>query len=95
MATPTTKDQFKEYCLRALGKPVIEINVDDDQVDDRFDKFNQSFGRVKNDFMGGGIGYQSSLFIRTNLSTYINNYDSTGYMPANQINFEYAASAEL
>lgn len=23
----------------------------------RFDKFNQSFGRVKNDFMGGGIGY--------------------------------------
>jgi len=37
MATPTTKDQFKEYCLRALGKPVIEINVDDDQVDDRID----------------------------------------------------------
>ena len=36
MATPTTKDQFKEYCLRALGKPVIEINVDDDQVDDMF-----------------------------------------------------------
>jgi hypothetical protein len=38
MATPTTKDQFKEYCLRALGKPVIEINVDDDQVDDRIDE---------------------------------------------------------
>jgi hypothetical protein len=38
MATPTTKDQFKEYCLRTLGKPVIEINVDDDQVDDRIDE---------------------------------------------------------
>jgi hypothetical protein len=38
MATPTTKDQFKEYCLRTLGKPVIEINVDDDQVDDRVDE---------------------------------------------------------
>lgn len=38
MATPTTKDQFKEYCLRSLGKPVIEINVDDDQVDDRVDE---------------------------------------------------------
>ena len=37
MAIPTTKDQFKEYCLRRLGKPVIEINVDDDQVDDRID----------------------------------------------------------
>ena len=38
MATPTTKATFKEYCLRKLGKPVIEINVDDDQVDDRVDE---------------------------------------------------------
>ena len=35
MAVPTTKAAFKELCLRRLGKPVIEINVDDDQVDDR------------------------------------------------------------
>lgn len=38
MAAPTTKSEFKEYCLRKLGKPVIEINVDDDQVDDRIDE---------------------------------------------------------
>lgn len=38
MAIPTTKAEFKEYCLRRLGKPVIEINVDDDQVDDRVDE---------------------------------------------------------
>ena len=38
MAVPATKDQFKEYCLRKLGKPVIEINVDDDQIDDRIDE---------------------------------------------------------
>lgn len=38
MATPTTRSQFKEYCLRKLGKPVIEINVDDDQVEDRIDE---------------------------------------------------------
>lgn len=38
MATPTNKSEFKEYCLRTLGKPVIEINVDDDQVDDRIDE---------------------------------------------------------
>lgn len=38
MATPTTRDEFKEYCLRKLGKPVIEINVDDDQVEDRIDE---------------------------------------------------------
>ena len=38
MAVPTTKAAFKELCLRRLGKPVIEINVDDDQVDDRVDQ---------------------------------------------------------
>jgi hypothetical protein len=35
MARITSRDQFKEYCLRKLGKPVIEINVDEDQVEDR------------------------------------------------------------
>jgi hypothetical protein len=38
MAIPTSRATFKEYCLRKLGKPVIEINVDDDQVDDRIDE---------------------------------------------------------
>lgn len=37
MATPTTRDEFKKYCLRELGAPVIEINVDEDQVQDRID----------------------------------------------------------
>ena len=32
---PNSRATFKEYCLRKLGKPVIEINVDDDQVEDR------------------------------------------------------------
>lgn len=38
MAIPTSRDEFKEYCLRALGKPVIQINVDEDQVEDRIDE---------------------------------------------------------
>ena len=38
MAVPTTRSEFKEYCLRALGKPVLEINVSDDQVEDRIDQ---------------------------------------------------------
>ena len=37
MATPATRAEFKTYCLRKLGFPVIEINVDDDQVEDRID----------------------------------------------------------
>jgi hypothetical protein len=38
MAVPTTRDEFKQYCLRKLGAPVIEINVDDDQIEDRIDE---------------------------------------------------------
>jgi len=45
MAVPSTKATFKEYCLRALGKPVIDINVDDDQVDDRIDEAVQYFAQ--------------------------------------------------
>jgi hypothetical protein len=37
MAVPTTRKLFKDYCLRRLGFPVIDINVDDGQVEDRID----------------------------------------------------------
>jgi hypothetical protein len=37
MATITTRIGFKEYILRRLGAPVIDINVDDEQVEDRID----------------------------------------------------------
>lgn len=33
-----TRDQLKQYALRALGAPVLEINVDDDQLEDRLDE---------------------------------------------------------
>lgn len=32
---PTTRAEFKEFCLRALGKTVLQINVSDEQIDDR------------------------------------------------------------
>ena len=43
MAKPTTRAQFIDYCKRRLGHPVIEINVDDDQVEDRIDDALQFF----------------------------------------------------
>ena len=43
MAKPTTRATFKDYCLRRLGHPVIQINVDDDQVEDRIDDALQFF----------------------------------------------------
>lgn len=38
MAQPTSKQEFKEYVLRKIGAPVIQINVSDEQIDDRVDE---------------------------------------------------------
>ena len=37
MAQPQSRQELKEYCLRKLGAPVIAINVDDSQLEDRID----------------------------------------------------------
>jgi hypothetical protein len=37
MAKVTSREGLRDYCLRRLGSPVLEINVDDDQVEDRID----------------------------------------------------------
>ena len=43
MAKPNSRQTFTDYCLRSLGAPVIEINVDDDQLDDRVDEALQFY----------------------------------------------------
>lgn len=43
MAKPNSKTTFIDYCLRSLGAPVIEINIDDDQIDDRVDEALQFY----------------------------------------------------
>lgn len=37
MAQPSSRAELKDYCLKQLGKPVLEINVDDDQIDNLID----------------------------------------------------------
>ncbi len=49
MAVPNSKSTFIDYCLRALGAPVIEINVDDDQVDDRVNEALQFYQTYHSD----------------------------------------------
>ena len=49
MANPATREQLKQYALRTLGKPVIEINVDDDQAEDRLDEALQYFAQYHYD----------------------------------------------
>ena len=43
MAIPNSKSTLKEYCLRNLGKGAVQINITDDQADDRLDEALQYF----------------------------------------------------
>jgi hypothetical protein len=38
MAQPDTRQEFADYVLRKIGAPVIEINVSEDQIEDRIDE---------------------------------------------------------
>ena len=43
MAAVISREGLKEYCLRELGAPVLEINVDEDQLEDRIDEAVEYF----------------------------------------------------
>ena len=45
----SSKSTFKDYCFRALGSGVIDINVSDDQADDRIDEALQFFAQYHYD----------------------------------------------
>ena len=67
MATISSRQAFKDYCLRRLGFPVISINVDDDQVEDRIDDALQYYIDRHAD------GTQKIYVIRALTQTDINN----------------------
>ena len=43
MSKPASRQELIDYCLRRLGAPVLEINIDDDQIDDLVDDALQYF----------------------------------------------------
>ena len=80
----TTRETLKQYCLRALGKPVIEINVEDDQVEDRIDAALQYFAQYHYDgtermYLKYQVSEDDKTRARTNetLSTVTDTADST------------------
>ena len=77
MATPSTRETLKQYSLRALGKPVIEINVDDDQLEDRIDEALQYFGQFHYEGIRRTyLKYKLTEADKTRLSA-LNNLDET------------------
>ena len=49
MAIPTTRQQLIDYCLRKLGAPVLEINIDPAQLSDRVDEAIQFYQNFHSD----------------------------------------------
>jgi len=49
MAKPNSRSTLQDYCLRNLGAPVIEINVDEDQLEDRTDDALQFYQEYHSD----------------------------------------------
>ena len=49
MANPTSRATLIDYCKRKLGDPVIEINVDEDQLEDRVDEALQYYQEYHSD----------------------------------------------
>ena len=43
MSKPSTRQELIDYCLRRLGYPVLEVNVDEDQIEDLIDDALQYF----------------------------------------------------
>lgn len=49
MANPNSRTSLIDYCRRRLGEPVIEVNVDEDQVEDRIDEAIQYYQEFHSD----------------------------------------------
>ena len=71
MASPTTRQELIDYCLRRLGAPVLEINVDDDQIDDLVDDAVQYFQERHYDGSEKTFPQVSNIFPCISYSYYI------------------------
>lgn len=49
MAPPNSRVTLIDYCKRRLGDPVLEINVDEDQIEDRVDEALQYYQEYHSD----------------------------------------------
>ena len=49
MATPSTRQGLIDFCLRRLGEPVLEVNVDEDQIEDKVDDALQLYQEYHDD----------------------------------------------
>ena len=68
MAEPTTRAELKDYCLRKLGFPVLEVNVDDDQIEDSIDDALQYY-RMRH-YDGVELSYMKHLMTADDMTRF-------------------------
>ena len=78
MTQPSSRQGLIDYCLRKLGYPVIEINVDDDQIDDLVDDAIQYYNErhydgIEKVFLKHKLTQNQLDTIRTGVTTSIAN----------------------
>ena len=83
MASPTSRQGLIDYCLRKLGHPVIEINIDDDQIEDRIDEAFQyyrdfHFDGVELVYLSEAISASSIQITGINAASFTNGEKITG-----------------
>ena len=83
MTQPTTRSTFKDYCKRKLGWPVVELNIDDDQVEDCIDdslQFYQEyhFDATENTFLKHQISGSTLKLASAPTGTFSNGEIITG-----------------
>lgn len=66
MSKPSTRQELIDYCLRRLGHPVITINIDDDQLQDRVDEALQYYAEFSTD--GVHINYRAHTITAADVS---------------------------
>lgn len=83
MASPTSRQGLIDYCLRKLGHPVIEINIDDDQIEDRIDEAFQfyrdfHFDAIESVYLSEQITASLIQISGVNAASFINGEKVTG-----------------
>ena len=68
MAEPASREQLKDYCLRKLGFPVLEVNVDDDQIEDSIDDALQYY-RMRH-YDGVELAYMKHLMTADDMTRF-------------------------
>ena len=93
MAKPTSREQLKEYALRKLGAPVIEINVDDAQLEDAIDDSLQIFAEYH--FDGVERAFFKYEITDTDISNGFIDTNSIGVTQGNDDTLQVEAGSEI